>query len=243
MLPLRSIPGIIAWPLTRSLHIRISRERAPEPSPAVAARWEQLRRENPRHYDGALLSVVTFDPEHAEILCRRDRYQRLAVQPQVPTGVHQLSVTGILTATDGGGRGHVLLGRRGLQTRIFGGMWEIGPSGGVAAPAANIESLTNDDLVRHLADEVAEEVGLGLPGGKPVALVRDEEAFSDDVAIACDLGSLEDVGPGTMGANWEYSEILWLPVDAVPQFDAAHEKEIIGATRALFRVLGWIDGS
>src|ERR1041384_7215902 len=126
MLPLRFIPDIIAWPLAGELSVRISREPPPAPSAAVAARWDELCRENPRHYDGPLLSVVTFDPDRAEVLCRRDRYQRLAVQPRVPTGVHQLAVTAVLTAADGGGRRYVLLGRRSQQTRVFGGMWELG---------------------------------------------------------------------------------------------------------------------
>src|SRR5262245_13445545 len=141
MLPLRSIPGIVAWPLNGELTVTVSREAPPSPSGAVTARWEQLCRENPRHYDGPLLSVVTFDPERGEMLCRRDQYQRLAVQPQVATGVHLLAVTGVLVATDGGGRRYVLLGRRGKQTRVFGGMWELGPSGGVAPPPANVQSL------------------------------------------------------------------------------------------------------
>jgi hypothetical protein len=196
---------------------------------------------NPRHYDGALLAVVTFDPERAEMLCRRDRYQRLAVQPQVATGVHQLAVTAVLTATDGGGRRYVLLGRRSPQVRVYGGMWEIGPSGGIAPPAVNVETLDAGDLVRHLADEVVEEVGLVLPAGRVVSMVRDLGAFSDDVVIECDLGSLEAVGPRTGAVNWEYSETNWLPLDSVRQFDAGNEGEIIAATRAIFRVMGWID--
>jgi hypothetical protein len=242
-LPLRSIPGIIAWPVRGELTVRISSEPAPAPTAPVLEQWAKLIRDNPRHYNGPLLSVVTLDLDRGELLCRRDNYQRLAVQPTVPTGVHQLAVTGILTATDGGGRQYALLGRRSHETRIHGGMWELGPSGGVVPPPPNLNTMTTADLIRHLADEVAEEVGLDLPPGHVVALVRELAAFSDDIAIACDLGSLEAVSPRTSAANWEYTEVLWLPLDAVRQFDQANEGEIIGATRALFRVLGWIDES
>ena len=116
----------------------------------------------------------------------------------------------------------------------------IGFLSGVGVPAANIETLSTADLMRSLADEVVEEVGLDLPEGRPAAMVRDVIAFSDDVAFVCDVGSLEEVSPRTMAANWEYSETMWLPVDAVAQFDAGSAGEIIAATRALFRVLAWV---
>jgi hypothetical protein len=44
-----------------------------------------------------------------------------------------------------------------------------------------------------------------------------------------------------MAANWEYSETKWLPIDAVAQLDASSAGEIIAATRAMFRVLGWVE--
>lgn len=213
----------------------------PELSPAVEARWRELCIENPRHFDGPILSVVTFDVDGGEVLCRRDRYSRLAVQPRVMTGVQQLSVTAVLMARDGAGRRYVLLGRRSPQTRIYGGMWELGPSGGVAPPPANVEEVSAGALLSHLADEVSEEVGLEFDASRAraVAFVRDHVAHSDDVCIECDLGAIEALGRSGP-ANWEYTETVWLPVDAVAQFDEGNAGVIIAPTRALFRVLGWV---
>jgi hypothetical protein len=240
VIPLRSIEGITAWPLKELPLVTLTRPSGPpEVSPAAEARWRELCAENPKHFDGAILSVVTFDPEANEVMCRRDRYSRLAVQPQVPTGVQQLAVTAVLTARDQSGRKHVLLGRRSRHTRIFGNLWEVGPSGGVPPPPASLDALPPDALLHHLADEVAEEVGLELHGGNAVAYIRDHTAFSDDVCIECDLGPLEALG-ASAPANWEYTEVLWLPVDTVAVFEEANAGEIIAATRALFRVLGWV---
>jgi hypothetical protein len=240
VIPLRSIPGVTAWPLSGLPRVRMTRPGGPpEVSQAVEARWAELCAENPRYFDGPVLSVVTFDPEANEVLCRRDRYMRLAVQPQVATGVQQLAVTAVLTASDAMGRKHVLLGRRSPQTRIYGGMWELGPSGGVAPPPLNVDELPEDALLSHLADEVSEEVGLELRGGRGVAMVRDHVAHSDDVCIECDLGPLEALG-ASGPANWEYTETVWLPVDAVAQFDEGNAGEIIAPTRAVLRILGWV---
>ncbi len=240
MIPLRSIEGITAWPLEQLPRVTLTRPPGPpEVSLSAAKRWADLVAANPRHFDGPILSVVTFDPDANELMCRRDRYARLAVQPHIPTGVQQLSVTAVLTAHDPSGRMHILLGRRAAQTRIFGGMWEVGPSGGVPPPPANIEALPVDALLHHLADEVSEEAGLEVTTGRAVAYIRDHIAFSDDVCIQCDLGPLEALG-ASAPANWEYTEVLWLPIDAIPVFEAAHPDQIIAATRAVFRIMGWV---
>jgi isopentenyldiphosphate isomerase len=239
MIPLRSIEGITAWRLKDLPRVALTRPAGPpEVSPAAEARWRELCAQNPRHFDGPILSVVTFDPDANEVMCRRDRYMRLAVQPRVHTGVQQLSVTAVLTARDEAGREHVLLGRRAQETRIFGGMWEIGPSGGIPAPHASVQELPADAIIAHLSDEVSEEIGLEIEQGEGVAYIRDHVAYSDDLCISCDLGRLEEVGASA--ANWEYTEVLWLPVDSVSVFDQANAGEIIAATRALFRVLGWV---
>lgn len=242
--PYLGIPGIEVWPIVPgrgALHLVVARGPAPAASDQVAHAWGRMCGQNPRLYDGPVLSVVTFDPDRNELTCRRDSYQRLAVQPSIATGVRQLSVTGVLTARDASGRRWVLLGRRGESTRIFPGMWEIGPSGGLPPPALNVESLGEVDLLRHLSDEVVEEVGLDVTSGRVAALVRDHGAHSDDVVIECDLGSFEQACDLAQPANWEYSETMWLPVDSVGPFDTANEGSIISATRALFRTLGSID--
>ena len=120
-------------------------------------------------------------------------------------------------------------------------MWELGPSGGFSPPPASVDVLDESALRRHLADEVAEEVGLEVAPGRAAAFVRDHAAYSDDVAILCDLGRFEEVAPKTRAANWEYSETRWVTLDAIAEFDEANAPEIIAATRALFRVLGWVD--
>lgn len=242
--PFEGVEGIQAWdiePRAGELQLEISRERPPAPTEAVLAQWNVLLAQNPRMYDGGVLSVLTFDPEHNTIHARRDSFQRLAVQPKVPTGVRLFAVTAALTAHDSTGREYILLGRRGTNTRVFGGMWEIGPSGGVGLPPANIQQLSYQDIAASLREEISEEIGLELPAlmqGTPIAYLRDHIAFSDDLLIRYSLGLLDDVSHLARPRNWEYSEVLWLPTDTVSAFDTP---ETIAATRAAFRMLRWLD--
>jgi len=234
------LPAITIHPLAGRVRILISPDPPPPPTPAVDREWDRQRARTPRLHDGPILSVVAVfhaDADAAEIVCRRDGYKRLCVQPAVPTGARLLAVTGILTARDGRRREHVLLGRRSPETRLHGGLWELGPSGGVAVPPPAVTELDERALLAHLADEALEEAGVTIRAGRPVALVRDAAAFSDDVAILCDLGDLADARAAP--ANWEYTDTRWVPVDELPGFDAAHASEIIPATRALLRFLGW----
>lgn len=241
MQPYTGIPGIMAWeidPRAGELSVNISRERPPAPSHAVNEEWARQMAANPKLYDGAVLSVLAFDQERNQVLTRHDSFKRLTVQPRVPTGVRLLAVTALLEAVDRSGRRHVLLGKRGEQTRIFGGMWEIGPSGGVGPPPANVSHLTLSDLCASLREEISEEVGMRVAQvGTPLAYVRDLVAHSDDVFIRFSLGALEEVTDLARPANWEYQQTLWMPTDIATQFDT---DETIAATRAAFRLLGWI---
>lgn len=246
-IPYRGIEHAESWRLdpARPLSIRVTDARPPALTPAESKRWEEMTAANPRLFSGPILAVVTVDPEASELICRREGYARLVVQPQVKTGVRILAVTAVLLAKDAAGRPHVLLGRRGRETSFYGGMWELGPSGGIAPPPPTISTITEQDIRRQLAEELEEELDIvaDLAAARVIGLARDDLAMSLDVAVEVDLGPLEGVLDGLTPANWEYSEVYWLPLDTARVFDDANAAEIIPPTRALFRTLGWIDES
>lgn len=217
---------------------------------AIEKRWASMVAGNPRLYSGPLLSVVTIDHELGVIHAVRDEFKRLAVQPQVRTGVQILSVTGAITARDLQGREHVLLGRRGRGTRIYGGMWELGPAGGIPPPHQSVGVLLEIDAVRHLLEEAEEELGLEIDEAnvRPASLlVRDTIASSDDLTFVIgheERGSMERLaarlGESRASQAWEYDETRWIALDEVAAFDRANAGEIIITTRAAFAGLGWI---
>ncbi len=242
----RSIPRVESWPAPADGRLVVTcSDRAPKrdlkTAAAVEARWAELCADNPRMFNGPLLSVVGADLASGTIECSRDDFKHLAVQDAVKTGVEILAVSGVLIAHDRSGREHVLLGKRGGQTRVYGGMWEIGPSGGMPWPREGVRALTLEDFACHLAEETAEEAGLSIENA-PVACAgfcRDFEAFSLDVMIRVDLPqALETIS--SHARDWEYEDVRWLATDEVAAFDREHAEQIIGPTRAFFRTLGWI---
>lgn len=229
---------VLAWP--GSVRVTIGRDPAPGEAATdtpIGREWASQREANPRLFNGHVLSVVSLDPPLGHIACRRDSYQRLVVQPRVQTGVRMLAVTGVLLATGARGEQHVLFGRRAPDVRVYGGQWELGPSGGVSAPPPAVQEITGRDLAEHLADEVEEEVGLRVSGGVPVAVVRDRAACSDDVCMVLHLGPLAALRASP--ANWEYTEVAWVPVRDVAPWMASARGGVIGASRSLAAHLGW----
>lgn len=212
-------------------------DHSPSPDPAphaeVDAEWSRRVAANPRLYDGPLLAVERIDD--TAIICRRDSYKRLAVQPAVATGVEQLSVTGILTRDERAGAA-VLLGRRAASTRIYGGLWELGPSGGVEPPPPGTTTLTDADLAAQLRREIAEEAGPGLALGEPraITICHDPAAHSHDIVFRCPILAAPPPRPG----NWEYDDVRWIPLASLAAFERDHE--LIPPTRALLRFLGWV---
>jgi hypothetical protein len=238
-------PGIRVLPLAGSVRVRIAREVHSEHARADDERreWERRCVENPALFDGPILSVVSIDEAAAEVLARRETYRRLVVQPRVPTGVRLLAVTGLFIAHDDDQHPHILFGKRAASTRIYPGMWEVGPSGGVGVPPATIDTLLPEHLTAHLADEAAEEVGLDLAHAVPVAVLRDDLARSDDIVLRADLGRLADVAPRTTCASWEYTSVRWIARRDIPAFLHAEGDRVIPPTRALLEHLDFLAGA
>lgn len=244
------MPGVAVWPWPAGteLHVRIAH--APEEEvdeAAVERRWEQMCRHNPRLFDAPILSVVRMDAGR-EIVCERSSYKLLAVQDEVSTNVEQLSVTGVIVGqmkgTGVGGLAttdYLLLGRRGARTRIYGGMWELAPSGGIDAPEAR-STLCQGDLIEQLQREFEEETGshAKLSGVRVAAVCLDVVAHSYDVVFACEM-PLDDVAVGldVNPERWEYAGLRWVPVGRLREFDRENAAEIITPTRAMMRFFGW----
>lgn len=207
----------------------------PPAAPMVLKRWEEMCQSIPRLFNAPLLSVTSIDRPDATIHCRRDTYQRLVVQPEVQTGVEQLSVTGVLIARNDQGQRCLLLGQRSSETRMYAGMWELGPAGGVDAPDPPSRALTHDDLVEELVREIREETGLDVAGRAAAALgiIHDPQAHSYDLTFLMDLGEI----PDTSHDNWEYKHIQWLPFADIRQFLTTPDEEIIPPTRLLLQLL------
>ncbi|MEO0512202.1 MAG: hypothetical protein AAF108_04820 [Planctomycetota bacterium] len=232
-----SRPGFLPLGL-RTLDLRVAIDgHAPAASAEVVAAWESARLASPRLFNGPILSYES----HAgpSIRTRRDSYQRLAVQTLRPglvePRVDQLAVTGVLRADDARGRPHVLLGRRSGATRLYGGLWEFAPGGGVDAPPPSQTGFDGGDLFRQLLVEIREELDLPGPAiadlapGPTLGLAPDPFAGSTDVVIRVDLNArVEDLlAAGTTAEGWEYETTRWIAIDELGQWQRAEPKAFI----------------
>lgn len=218
---------------------------------AIAAAWGALCLGNPRLHDGPVLAVAHIDPQTNLIVCRRDSYRRLAVQTAEPvaasvdTGVYQLSVTGAIIGRDRAGLPHILIGRRGTETRMYGGMWELAPAGGIDPPPPSRDRLGAGDIFAALAREAREELALDL-GAEPcraVLVCRDEHARSDDLVLPVYLpGTIDPRKPPACAAStsWEYLDTAWLALDDAGSFVSRHAGACIPPARALLASTHWL---
>jgi hypothetical protein len=220
----------------RDLRVRI--ETAPaghnhDTADAADAEWARLCAQNPRLFNGPVLAFAGLAPD-GTIRAHRDDYRRLAVQPAVRTGVVQLSVTGLLLAPDHEGTPHVAFGRRSVSTRLYGGLWELAPSGGLDAPPMGTDALDGGDILRHLLAELREEMGLAIDERSlartpaPVCVALDPRASSADLVLRIELTrpveeliALADAAPD----RWEYERVRWVSVAELPAFVAAEGPE------------------
>lgn len=230
-----NVPGVRVVPITApELTIDVLSSEPETASAEVEAEWNRRRAANPRLFDGPVLSVVNIDGEQGIVRCTIDSYKRLVVQPTIETGVRQLSVTGVLTGIDEHGSRRVLLGRRSHKTRMYGGMWQNCPAGGID-PKPGVSRMTHRDIADELRREVMEEAGLAEAAvGRPVAVIFDERARSHDIIVPVDVGEI-----GKTVKGWEYDELRWVHTADVIAFDYSESESFMAITRAVFRVMGW----
>ncbi|MEL7485405.1 MAG: hypothetical protein AAFN41_13765, partial [Planctomycetota bacterium] len=126
-------------------------------------------------------------------------------------------------------------------TRIYGGMWELGPSGGIDAPPLSQRSLDGLDVFRQLVVEMREETGLPADPdpGPIVAITTDSVATSADLVMRIDLTRpVDEIGAHTDRSSehgWEYETTRWITCDEFERFvDGA---PCIPPTRALAKLV------
>lgn len=174
----------------------------------------------------------------------RGKFKPMAVQGEgLELGYFGLGVKGLVIGRDAHGAEHVLIARRGPETRIYQSMWEVCPAGGVE-PGGEMVSMAT--VMAALVSEGREELGVDLSsaGKRVVAVVRDSIAHSCDVIVRVDWAGL--VNPrasvcragGAIG-GWEYIDSAWLSRADAAGFDREHGAAVVGPARAALRWMGW----
>ena len=248
------IPGMALWPWRRGVPLRIDIDHAsptglPEEAEAeVQRRWAALRHENPRLHDGRILSVAALDADRGHVNATVGSFKHLAVQGDgLDLGVRLLGVKAVILARDAAGHEHVLLARRGTETRIYGGMWEVAPAGGIDPPPVGVASLSTSEVIATVRHEARDELGLALDvaDARLLAIARDDTAHCYDFFCALTWPEIIDPRRGLICAasaeanDWEYLDTVWLPRREADQFDRDHAAAIVGPARAVLRWMGW----
>jgi 8-oxo-dGTP pyrophosphatase MutT (NUDIX family) len=226
--------GCVVEPVTGPLTVRVLREpvaRTPAQAAGIAAAWDTLAAQNPRYFNGRILSFESCDPATGIALARDEEYRAHAVKRTVDLGLKFFGITGILCTPGPEGTDRVMLARRGATVHDYPGMWEFGPCGGIDPPESG-DTLTPDDLAAELRREAHEELGLDLTdaGLTHLALVYDTpDIGSTDLMVLVRLPSIPDAAR----ANWEVSATRWLTLAELAAWAEAEPDAIIPTTRAM----------
>ncbi len=220
--------------------------------------WLTLQAQSPRLHDGPIWSVVEARAE--KLAVRPEQYKRLAVQAEPgeggvvgvgDLGVRMLGVKGLLLGQEqGSGTQRLLIARRSSQTRVYQGLWELAPGGGVDVRRA----LSPQVILDTLAQELEEELAMTLPPActpRAHALVIDPIALSVDILLrvdwplpvpasgraTCAAGACA-TGPGM----WEYADAVWISRDELRAFVGRGVHALTPPTLAVLHHIGWIEG-
>ncbi|MBL9031122.1 MAG: hypothetical protein JNM80_05385 [Phycisphaerae bacterium] len=240
--PRRSVE-LLRWPPGARCRIEVEAAPLPPIDEAAAAReWDRQRAHNPRLFDAPILAAVGFGP--GVVRARTCTYRRLVVQPAIPTGTEQLSVTAVVLRRDGDVP-RVLLGRRGTQTRIYQSQWELGPSGGIDPPTGHGPGRAHElgwaEVCAQIRREAAEELG----GADWVAprqawgVCRDFVARSADIVVESEWQGPELDGAHTADrVRWEYDGLAWVTRGEMAGF--VRTNAVIEPSLALLGAMGWL---
>jgi len=199
----------------------------PKPDPGtearINARWAEIVRANPRAFNGPILAFTGFDPATNTLAARREEYKRLAVAPEIDTGVIQLGVTGLCLCSDNEGTAHALIARRAAATRAYAGLWECAPSGGLDPPPGDPRALAPGDIVAAFRKECDEELDVPRQpeSVRAAALLRAPTASSVEIVLEARFdGPPDDLRPRAIGSTthahgWEYDDARWVPIEAI----------------------------
>ncbi|MDX2145888.1 MAG: hypothetical protein SFZ23_00060 [Planctomycetota bacterium] len=204
---------------------------------AIEARWQRLLPSNPRLFAGPILSITSFDAS-GRIRCARETYKALAVQPEVATGAELLAVIGLITMRDAANRTHLLLGQRGPQVRIYPGLWEVAPAGGINPPPPGVDRLGIVGVLAQLEEELEEEIGArwALKNPRAVAAVRNPHAHSLDIVIRAEVEPPGTI-PASAGSEWEYAQVSWMPMADVWRACDERPETLVPQTLAVLRAM------
>jgi len=188
------------------LRLRIvSRNPCSVDAPSLS-KWASLAEDNPRLFDGPILSFRRLEDETIE--AGVESYMRLITRQP---GVCHLAVTGVLERN-----GSVLLGLRSEQSGVHPGVWEFVPSGGMEVPMADL--LTGDAFFAQLIDELNEEVaGWSVSSPRVMGLVIDPAVPSCDLVIRASARPNAEADQG----SWEHLKLAWVEVGDLSAFAAS----------------------
>lgn len=220
--------GVRVEPLAGELSIEIRREPlgvSEEQQRRIDRAWQGLCAQNPRYFDGRILSFEAYDATRRVATARDVAYRYHAARDAVDSGVSFFGVTGLLRAGD-----RFLVGKRASTVHEYPGQWEFAPCGGIDPPPAAQDILSPGEIAQELRREAGEELGIDLVLDAPraVALVHDDPVGSTDLMLLIDLPAR----PETDG-NWEYQQARWLTLAEIVALHGAGGEAVIPTTLAM----------
>jgi len=215
-------------PIDSFTHIKIDRSSTTQldsdTQQRVADAWSDLCTQNPKYFNAPIVAFDRYDPDTGVIFAYVDQYKHHAVRDSVELDLSLLAVTAIVMAED-----RVLLGKRSARSHRYGGLWELGPSGGVDVPN-EADRIDLASLLGEALREIREEAGFEprVIDHQLVALVHDHLVGSSDLAVL-----LRIERPNQLKANWEYSDTRWMTLDELIAWVNDKPDELIPTTVVL----------